>query len=220
MTLTPDQARRVYDRMGRWLDTQAFYEDRASAELIAYGDFEHAKSVFEFGCGTGRMAARLFADHLPGDARYAGVDVSSRMVEITRARVARWADRTTVEQSDGGMAVAAADGAVDRFISTYVLDILSDHDMAALLREAHRVLSPDGRLCLASLTFGVGPFSRLVTGTWQRLHRWRGSLTGGCRPIRLTDHIDPAFWAITHQRVIVQFGVPSQVVVATPQPSR
>ncbi len=116
--------------------------------------------------------------------------------------------------------IAREDGAFDRFVSTYVLDLLSDEDIDALLREAHRVLAPGGRLCLASLTFGVGPVSRLVTGTWQRLHRWRGSLTGGCRPIRLTDHIDPALWEVRHQNVVVQVGVPSQVVVATPQPSR
>jgi ubiquinone/menaquinone biosynthesis C-methylase UbiE len=218
VTLAPDRIARVYDRMGRWLDTQAFYEDAAIADLIAHADFAAARSVFEFGCGTGRMAARLLGGHLPADARYHGVDVSARMVAIARGRLARWGDRATVEHSDGGMTIAEADGAIDRLVSTYVLDLLSADDIGALLVEAGRALAPDGLLCLASLTFGVGPFSRFVTGTWMRLHRWRPNLTGGCRPIRLTDHLDPGAWAIRHQAVIVRFGVPTQIVVAAAQP--
>jgi hypothetical protein len=37
-TLSHERARRVYDRIGTWQDTQAFYEDRATALVLAYGD--------------------------------------------------------------------------------------------------------------------------------------------------------------------------------------
>jgi SAM-dependent methyltransferase len=220
VTLTHDQARRVYDRMGRWLDTQAFYEDASIKALVAHGEFDAARSVFEFGCGTGRFAARLFDGPLPAGAHYRGIDVSAKMVAITRERLAPWGDRAQVDQSDGGTTLPLADGSVDRFVATYVLDILSPDDIRALLGEAHRALAPNGRLCLASLTYGVGPVSRFVTGTWERIHRWRGSLTGGCRPIRLTDYVDADRWTIRFETVIVQFGVPSQVLVAAPQPLR
>ena len=63
--LTHDEARRVYDRIGAGQDSQAFYEDRATRLLIRHGAFERARSVLEFGCGTGRFAARLLARHLP-----------------------------------------------------------------------------------------------------------------------------------------------------------
>jgi hypothetical protein len=57
VVLSPDEARKVYDRIGRAQDTQAFYEDRATAELIPHLELADAQSVFEFGCGTGRFAA-------------------------------------------------------------------------------------------------------------------------------------------------------------------
>ena len=38
-------------------------------------------------------------------------------------------------------------------VSTYVLDILSDADIASMLRESHRLLRPGGVLCLTGLTF-------------------------------------------------------------------
>ena len=100
-TLSHAAARALYDRIGRWLDTQRFYEDRATADLTAHADLHQAQSVFEFGVGTGRIAARLLRDHLPATVRYRGIDISATMVGLARQRLARWADRAHVEQSDG-----------------------------------------------------------------------------------------------------------------------
>ncbi len=69
MPLTAEQARRVYDRIGRAQDTQSFYEDAVTRRLAQLGAFERAGSVFELGCGTGRYAARLFGERLAPDAR-------------------------------------------------------------------------------------------------------------------------------------------------------
>ena len=42
-TLSPSAARAIYDRIGRWQDTQRFYEDRATADLITQADFLDAE---------------------------------------------------------------------------------------------------------------------------------------------------------------------------------
>ncbi|MGE5292099.1 MAG: hypothetical protein ACM3ML_33930 [Micromonosporaceae bacterium] len=65
MGLTSVQAKRFYDRFGRAQDLQAFYEDRAMKDLLAHGSFPAAGSVFELGCGTGRLAGALLASHCP-----------------------------------------------------------------------------------------------------------------------------------------------------------
>lgn len=70
---TPDDARRFYDRFGSRQDTQGFYENPALDDLVKYADFEHARSVLEFGCGTGSFACRLFETVVPADARYIGL---------------------------------------------------------------------------------------------------------------------------------------------------
>ena len=63
-------ARAYYDRFGKKLDSQSFYEDPALDELIAHANFGEARSVFEFGCGTGKFAARILESHLPSPAGY------------------------------------------------------------------------------------------------------------------------------------------------------
>ena len=66
--LTHEQARRVYDCIGRCQDTQPTVERRAVDELVARGAFGEAGAVFEFGCGTGRLARRLLARLRPSTA--------------------------------------------------------------------------------------------------------------------------------------------------------
>ena len=67
--LTSEQARRVYDRIGRGQDWQRFYEDAATGDLVARAGFDAARSVVELGCGTGRFEAGILARHFPEDAR-------------------------------------------------------------------------------------------------------------------------------------------------------
>jgi tRNA G46 methylase TrmB len=65
VALSPEQARRIYDRIGRAQDWQRFYEDAATAELAAHASFGDARAVFELGCGTGRFAASTSAPEWP-----------------------------------------------------------------------------------------------------------------------------------------------------------
>jgi ubiquinone/menaquinone biosynthesis C-methylase UbiE len=213
-TLTHGEARAFYDRFGAKQDAQAFYEGRALRDLIAHADFGAAHAVFELGCGTGRFAELLLARHLPAKARYLGVDVSSTMVDLAHRRLQRFGERAEVRRTDGVPVIAADDASFDRFVSTYVLDLLSHDDIAAVFREAHRVLAPRGLLCVTGLTWGATPASRLLIGIWTALHRLRPSLVGGCRPLELHAFLDRRDWEIRHENRVTAFGVPSEIVVA------
>lgn len=212
--LTREQARAFYDRFGARQDGQGFYEDPATRELVAHAGFERAGAVFELGCGTGRFAAELLAHYLPSAARYAGCDLSPTMIELARGRLRPFGDRAEVRLTDGSPPLDLSDASVDRFVSNYVLDLLPADDVRQLLREAHRVLTPDGRLCLVSLTHGVTVLSRLVSRLWTRVHAWRPDLVGGCRPLALRDFAAADAWTLEHHRVVVAWGVPSEVLVA------
>jgi trans-aconitate methyltransferase len=107
VTLTPGEARRFYDWFGRRLDRQAFYEDPALEALIAHAEFDRAAAVFEFGCGTGRLAEQLLRGHLPRQSLYLGVDVSSTMVGLARKRLRPWRPRAEVRSSEGSMRLEA-----------------------------------------------------------------------------------------------------------------
>jgi len=158
--LSHREAKTFYDRFGSKQDLQRFYEDPAIEVLLRHGEFAKATAVVELGCGTGRLAARLLQDHLPAEATYLGLDISPTMIALTEERIAPWAGRARVRLTEGRPELPLQDGSQDRFLSTYVLDLLSEEEIGASLREARRVLVPNGRLCLASLTFGQTSMSR------------------------------------------------------------
>ena len=212
-TLSHTEARAFYDRLGSRQDSQAFYEDAATSIVLRHASFECARSVLEFGCGTGRFAATLIERYLPPDARYLGIDASTTMVELAEKRLAPFGGRAAVRLSDGSPQLEVATAGVDRFVSNFVLDLLSNEDIATLLEEAHRVLAPGGLLALVSLTRPFTPGSRLVMTGWRLLFALRPSLVGGCRPIGLLERLPPPKWAVRHHERITRFGIPAEVLV-------
>lgn len=211
--LDPAAAQAYYDRFGKKQDSQGFYENPALDELIAHAGFEGSRHVFEFGCGTGKFAARLLGEHLPASADYLGCDVSPVMVGLAKDRLEAFGDRARVVLADGAIRFPLPGHSVDRVVCSYVLDLLSEADIGRFLSEAHRVLMPGGRLCIASLTRGVGLPSRIVASVWMSVFRLRPALVGGCRPILVRAFVDPENWRIVHRRVLTPCGVPSEVLV-------
>lgn len=216
--LTHEQAQAFYDWMGKKQDWQAFYEAKATHDLITHASFESAQAVFEFGCGTGALAERLLASHLNPSARYVAIDSSTTMIRLAKTRLERFGNRVTVEQTNGSLQFEAASGSCDCFVSTYVADLLSTSDIAALFCEAHRLLVPGGRLFLVSLTTGTSLFSRLVMSAWAGLHRFSPTLVGGCRPLEWQALLEVRSFQVEYVQTVVAFGVPSEVVIAKRQP--
>jgi ubiquinone/menaquinone biosynthesis C-methylase UbiE len=212
--LAPEQARRVYDRIGRAQDWQRFYEDAATVELIAHSAFGDARAVFELGCGTGRFAAGLLAEHLAPAATYSGVDVSSRMVALASERLAPWRDRATVGTADGTERVPVPDKGVDRFVANYVFDLLTPEATGAVLDEAQRALAPGGLLCVTGLAPAEHGVARLVSRAWKGVWMRWPALVGGCRPIQIVDALDPVRWNVRHRDVVVAWGIASEAVIA------
>jgi SAM-dependent methyltransferase len=218
MALKPNQARRVYDRIGRVQDWQAFYEDTAINRLVAQAHLAADQTIFEFGCGTGRFAANLL-ENLPGSVHYLGVDISPVMIDMATRRLAPWAERAKVVLVDGSLPLPAGDGFADRVLSTFVFDLLDEAYARAVLDDLRRILAPDGRLCLAGLTFGERPVERGLCRAWTGLWRIAPALVGGCRPISVSALLDHG-WTVEHHSHVHRLGLVMEVVIAAPDAGR
>jgi ubiquinone/menaquinone biosynthesis C-methylase UbiE len=212
--LSYEQAKRFYDWLGAKQDSQYFYERPALADLFAHLELAAAEKVIEFGCGTGRFAEELFTRYLPLKACYVGLDASSTMIGLARSRTARFRGRAAIRQTRGTTRVDLPDAAFDRFISTYVFDLLSEKDIDSLLSEAYRVLANGGLLGVVSLTRGSRGLSRFVTWTLQRLHQFSPMLMGGCRPITIRPLLNDLRWKLRYRNVVTPFAIASEIVVA------
>ncbi|HSB63003.1 MAG TPA: class I SAM-dependent methyltransferase [Thermoanaerobaculia bacterium] len=209
--LSHEEARAFYDAFGSKQDLQRFYEDRAIDVLLDDALCESASAVAELGCGTGRLAERLLRERLSARATYDGFDVSPTMVRLAEARLKPWAGRARVHLTSGAPAIPLADSTCDRFLSTYVLDLLGEDEVRAALLEAARVLVPGGLLCLASLTFGESLPSRMLSRLWTAVHSRSPRLVGGCRPLRLAQFMPPG-WLVAYREVVCSFGLCTEVL--------
>ena len=72
------------------------------------------------------------------------------MVALAKAQLEPFGERAKVYQTDGALRFDLFDGEVDRFVATYVLDLLSEKDIRQVIKEAYRVLGAGGLLCLTS----------------------------------------------------------------------
>lgn len=210
-------AQAYYDRFGRKQDSQGFYEDPALDVLVAHANFQDAQHLFEFGCGTGKFAARLLENEVPSSADYLGCDVSPIMIGLATERLEAYGQRARLILADGVIRFPLPERSVDRVVCNYVLDLLSEADIGRFFSEAYRVLVPGGRVCIASLTKGVSLPSRIVSSLWMSIFHLRPALVGGCRPILVDGFVDPNLWQIVHRRILTPFGVPSEVLVLETQ---
>jgi SAM-dependent methyltransferase len=103
--------------------------------------------LIDVGCGSGRLAKPL-ADYLAG--RYLGIDVVPELIKLARRLVPdpRW----RFEVADG-RSIPEADAQADMVCFFSVFTHLLHEQSFVYLREAKRVLRPDGKIVLSFLDF-------------------------------------------------------------------
>ena len=136
------------------------------------------------------------------------------MVGLARRRVARFGSRAEVRLTDGDPTLDAPAGSCDRFVSTYVLDLLSEEDIRAVISSARRLLRPGGLVALVSLTHGATASARLIERAWTAVHSRRPWLVGGCRPLSLQTYVCSPDWIVRHWSRVTVSGITSEVLVA------
>lgn len=130
-------------------------------------------SVLDVGIGPGRGVALLSGN----GRRVVGVDVSRRMLRLADAHLSAERARASLTRANA-LALPFRSGSFDAVVSTYLLDVLSDAEMAAALRELVRVLSPGGRLVLGTMALP----NHLTHQVWMAAYRALPELVGHSRP--------------------------------------
>lgn len=207
--LTQTETEKFYDALGAKQDGAGYYEDVTLAQLTRFADFESATSIVELGCGTGRFAEEMLRVN---NASYWGCDVSATMIQLSKKRLAIFGERVTLVKTSGDVYLPLPDNSADRFVSNYVLDILSADEIEAVLGEAKRILKPDGLLCLTGLTHGKGLFSKAWTAFWNLRFDLNPKWVGGCRPVALREFLEG--WELVHHDVVTAGWICSEVLVA------
>jgi len=106
--------------------------------------------LLEVGCGVGAVLAVLGQEY-PGIELW-GVDIEPRQLEFARGHLARSGVQATLAEADA-TALPFPDGAFDHVWMMWILEHLPEP--VAALREARRVLVPDGRITAIEVDYGT-----------------------------------------------------------------
>lgn len=106
--------------------------------------------VLELGIGTANLTLRL-----PRCARVVGVDISERMLELARTKLAS-APHVELLRSDLLECLDRVEGPFDVVVSTYALHHLTDDEKDVLLAALGDVLVPGGLAVIGDLMFADG----------------------------------------------------------------
>ena len=200
-------AQRFYDALAARYDWFSLYEARAKRLAVDYLEVTPGQAVLNVGLGTGKYYQEVQA--LLGERGLAaGIDLSMSMLEVARSR-----KLTDLAQSEGAW-LPFATGSFDRLLCTYVLDLVPLADLSCWLVEFRRVLKPGGRMVLVSLTEGINLLSRGFVTVWKLAYRLSPMACGGCRPLQLAGLARQAGFVTVDHQVVVQYGVPSELLVA------
>jgi demethylmenaquinone methyltransferase/2-methoxy-6-polyprenyl-1,4-benzoquinol methylase len=153
----------------RWLEAAPERYD-AGMRLLTLGRAEAAHAyvaaaaarpgaqVLEIGCGTGALTERLAA----AGAQVIAIDQNPEMLERARARLAEagLSDRVTLIERTAAESDALPAASQDAVVSTFALSEMSRDERLHLLRQARRLLRPDGVLVLADEVVPQRTFQR------------------------------------------------------------
>ena len=207
-TLSTPAAQRFYDRIGSRYDWFEFYEGRAKERARKALDLSPGLSLLSVGVGTGKELAQLLDAITTGGTAF-GLDISPVMLGLTRERTSAHVCLADARN------LPYAERSFDRLYAGYVLDLLPYPDLMGVIAGFHRVLKPASRMVILALTEGVDRPSKALISAWKGIFALNPAMCGGCRPLQLFDLVYEAGFKNIEREVIVQFGVPSELIIAT-----
>lgn len=134
-------------------------------------------TVLEVGVGPGQALAAL-AEKRP--ARIVGVDVSRAMLRQARRSLANGGASAALVRADARH-LPFLSASFEGVIAAFVVEVMPQDDIPAVLTEMSRVLVPGGRIVIAT----VHVSSPLLRSLWMLAYRTLPDVVGHLRPLEL-----------------------------------
>lgn len=214
MSTTPDSSstRQWYDRLSGVYDRLADSSERpARIRGLRLLDPQAGESLLEIGYGTGHALIALGHAVRPG-GEVRGIDLSEGMRSVAQARLEQEgiAAHVALEVGDA-RSLPYADGQFDGVFLSFTLELFHDEDIPKVLAEIRRVLRPDGRLVVVSLSKDDHP--AIGSRIYEKLHAWFPQYID-CHPIDLDRVLEAAGFEVARSERFALWGIPGEAVRA------
>jgi len=207
------EAQHLYDRISKLYDLIAgTFEHKYARIALEYLAIQNGETVLEIGFGSGYCLEQI-AQSVDKTGKAYGIDISSGMLKVTKRRLekARLMDRVELHLGDAAN-LPYKDNTFDATFMSFTLELFDTPEIPKVLKEVKRVLKPDGRLGVVSMSRSYGESIALRIYEWAH-KKWENYID--CRPIYVERCLIDTGYKIERKEKVKLFGLPGEVVIAT-----
>jgi ubiquinone/menaquinone biosynthesis C-methylase UbiE len=208
---TKNEAEKSYTKMSRTYDLFAgVFEEKYKKSTFEYLKTKTGEVVLEIGFGTGKYLKKS-ALSVGETGEVHGIDLSSGMLKVSSKRLSgsKLLNRIKLICGDA-VKLPYEDDKFDAVFMSFTLELFDTPEIPIVLNEIKRVLNPQGRLGLVSMSKGTGASAMVKLYEWA--HR-KFPKYADCRPIYVSQSVIDAGFKIQIQEVKKLFGLPFEIII-------
>lgn len=207
------EAKQFYDRVSKLYGCVAGAFERKYAEMaLERLSIQEGESVLEIGFGSGHCLNRI-AQSVGNKGKAYGIDISSGMLQVTKRRLEKAQTIHRVELCCGDATkLPYDDNTFDAVFMSFTLELFDTPEIPKALEEIKRVLKPNGRLGVVSMSRSYGEPTMLRIYEWAH-KKWPKYVD--CRPIYVEGSLRDAGYNIQSKEKAQLVGLPLEIIIAT-----
>lgn len=200
-----------YSKLSRVYDWLASSEKRFLRLGLALLQPQPGERILEIGYGTG-YSQQIIAQNI-GKGLSVGLDLSTGMGQVAQKRLSRAgiADQVKLVQSNT-LPIPIKEGIFDGVFCSFTLELFDTPIIPDVLNNIQRVLKPDGRLVIVSLSKDqpLGLMGKFYESFHNLFPKW-----ADCRPIPIKYLLKENGFFIQESYNYKMWGIPVGIVLAT-----
>jgi len=208
---TKAQAKESYDKISRFYDCFAgVFEKKYRNIALERLDIKRGETILEIGFGTGHCLKQI-AESVGEDGKVYGIDISSGMLKVSKRRLEKAGLLGRVKlQCEDALKMPYEDNKFNAVFMSFTLELFDTPEIPKVLDGIKRVLKPDGRLGIVSMSKEDGDSILLKLYEWT--HKKFPQYID-CRPIYVEQSIKDAGFEIRYKEKVKLFGLPGEIVI-------
>lgn len=205
------KAAAYYSRLAPWYDFLAKSEKKFIHRGLELLDPRPGEWILEIGFGTGYAQERIIPMLINGFS--AAVDLSPGMAHLSQKKIRRvgLADDPGLAISDS-LPLPFPANTFDALFSSFTVELFDTPQIPILLSECRRVLKPDGRLVVVSISKDQ-PLS-IIGQLYESFHD-RFPTIADCRPIPVRWLLEEYGFEVMRSEEKKMWGLPVSLIEAT-----
>jgi ubiquinone/menaquinone biosynthesis C-methylase UbiE len=204
-----DATKDAYSKVARFYNLWSWLtESKAAKRVVELAEITDGERILEVAVGTGLVFAEIVRRNKNGVSD--GLDLSPDMLRKAERRMKDYPKERYQLHVGNAYRLPFDSNTFDLVVNNFMLDLLPEEDFVAVLSEFKRVLKPQGRIVLSTMSFGTRWYNRI----WDWLSMHLPSLLTGCRPVTMSRYLMQAGFDSIQSEYISQNTFPSEVVKA------